>query len=344
MRKHRCLDQGSHGRAASRLGTTVMHTDVSALMPIATTSEFGSMLDAAAAGGWALPAVNVTSSQTLLAVLQGLEDAGADGIAQVTTGGARYLGGGRDGDAARGAAALAEFAHAVASGFDTFLALHTDHCTPEDADTFIGPLLAASGARVAAGRPPLFTSHMLDGSALPLDENLRLCEAWLSRCAELGVVLELECGAVGGEEDGLVGDVEGSSRLYTTPDDLVEVARALGTGERGRYLLAATFGNVHGTAAPDRVELRPAILRDGQRALAGAHPGARFDYVFHGSSGTPPTQLREAIEYGVVKVNVDTTLQHAFTSGVPAGASTTSSTARAARAPSSWPRRSRPAW
>ncbi len=285
-------------------------------MPIATTSEFGSMLNAAAAGGWALPAVNVTSSQTLLAVLQGLEDAGADGIAQVTTGGARYLGGGRDGDAARGAAALAEFAHAVAPGFNAFLALHTDHCTPEDADTFIGPLLAATGTRLAAGRPPLFTSHMLDGSALSLDENLRLCEAWLSRCTELGVVLELECGAVGGEEDGLVGDAEGSSRLYTTTEHLVEVARVLGTGERGRYLLAATFGNVHGTAAPDRVELRPAILRDGQRALAEAHPGARFDYVFHGSSGTPQTQLREAIEYGVVKVNIDTTLQHAFTSGV----------------------------
>lgn len=285
-------------------------------MPIATTSDLGSMLDAAAAGGWALPAVNVTSSQTLLAVLQGLEDAGADGIAQVTTGGARYLGGGRDGDAARGAAALAEFAHAVAPGFDTFLALHTDHCTPEDADAFIGPLLAAGGTRLAVGRPPLFTSHMLDGSALPLEENLRLCEAWLARCAELGVVLELECGAVGGEEDGLVGDAEGSSRLYTTTEDLVEVARVLGTGERGRYLLAATFGNVHGTASPDRVELRPAILRDGQRALAGAHPGARFDYVFHGSSGTPQTQLSEAIEYGVVKVNIDTTLQHAFTSGV----------------------------
>jgi fructose-bisphosphate aldolase, class II len=287
-------------------------------MPVVTPREYQLMFDAAAAGAWALPAINVTSSQTLIAALQGFSDAGSDGIVQVTTGAASYLAGERPGAEHRGAAALAEFAHEVAGDFPSLVALHTDHCPPEQADAFLGPLLARSAARAAAGLPPLFQSHMFDGSSLPLAENLRRSAQWLARCAALDVVLEIECGVVGGEEDGLRGDAPGSERLYTSTADLLAVVEALGTGTDPRYLLAATFGNVHGVYAPGHVRLRPEILEQGQRALAEVDPTARFAYVFHGASGSPIEQVREAIRYGVVKVNVDTEMQHAFTAGVAA--------------------------
>jgi len=266
------------------------------------------MLDAALEGGYAFPAVNVTSSQTLNGALRGFSDAGADGIVQATVGGAAYAGGG---DAAAGARALAAFAREVAERHPGNVALHTDHCPPEHVDTFLRPLLDESARRVAKGEPPLFNSHMFDGSTLPLEENLRVAAELLEECGELGIVLEIECGVVGGEEDGIGGDVE-ADRLYTTTEDLLRVAEVLGTGERGRYLLAATFGNVHGVYAPGHVQLRPEILREGQEALAHG----RFAYVFHGSSGTSAEQLAEAVSYGVVKVNVDTDLQYAFTRAV----------------------------
>jgi fructose-bisphosphate aldolase class II len=193
------------------------------------------------------------------------------------------------------------------------VALHTDHCPPEHVDEFLRPLLAASGERVARREQALFHSHMFDGSTLPLEDNLRLSGELLERCRQLDVVLEIECGVVGGEEDGMgAGDLSGD-RLYTTPEDLLRVAQVLGTGERGRYLLAATFGNVHGLYAPGRVRLRPEILGAGQDALARAHPGARFQYVFHGSSGSSGDDLRAAVAHGVVKVNLDSEAQYAFT-------------------------------
>jgi fructose-bisphosphate aldolase class II len=285
-------------------------------MPVATPQQYLEALDAAAAGGYALPAVNVTSSQTLHAVLRGLAEAEADGIVQVTTGGASYLAGGRPGAAHRGAAALASFAHEVAGAYPTLVALHTDHCPADQADGFLGPLLERSARRRAAGRPPLFNSHMFDGSMLALEDNLRRSAGWLSRAREAGMLLEIEVGAVGGEEDGLRGAALGSDHLYTTTADLLRTAEVLGTGERGRYLLAATFGNVHGVYAPGNVRLRPEILGEGQAALDAVRPGARFSYVFHGASGTPPELLREAIGHGVVKVNLDTEMQHAFSGAV----------------------------
>jgi fructose-bisphosphate aldolase, class II len=269
------------------------------------------MLDGAAAGGFAFPAVNVTSSQTLNAAMRGFAEAGSDGIVQATVGGARYLGG----NALAGARALAALGHELADRYGVAIALHTDHCAPEHVDAFLRPLLAASGERVGRGEPPLFHSHMFDGSTLPLDENLRLSAELLEQCRAMDVVLEVECGVVGGEEDGISGE---GADLYTTPGDLLRVAEALGTGERGRYLLAATFGNVHGFTAEGQVELRPQILADGQEALGAAHPGARFDYVFHGSSGSSEEDLRAAVANGVVKVNLDSEAQRAFTSGVAA--------------------------
>jgi len=280
------------------------------------TAQYTTMLDAAAEGGYAYPAVNVSSSETLTAALRGFAEAESDGIVEVTTGAAAYVSGAAVGQAHSGARALAAFAHEVASEYGVLVALHTDHCPPDQLDAFVRPLLAESLRRHERGERPLFNSHMFDGSSLPLEDNLRISTELLAECARAGVVLEVECGVVGGAEDDVSGEDVDHSRLYTTTTDLLRVAEVLGTGERGRYLLAATFGNVHGPYAPGGVRLRPEILRDGQHALAAAHPGARFQYVFHGSSGSNEKDLRDAVRYGVVKVNVDTDMQYAFTLAV----------------------------
>ena len=285
-------------------------------MPLATPGQYAAMLDAAADGGYAYAAINVTSSETLNAALQGFELANADGIVQISVGGAEYMSGTAAKDALLGARAFACYAHVVAEASPVLVALHTDHCPPAHVDDWLYPLLDESGRRVALGATPLFHSHMFDGSTLPLDENMRIASALLARCSELDVILEVESGVVGGEEDGIVGPANGRDELYTTPSDLLRVANALGIGERGRYLVAATFGNVHGTYAPGNVVLRPEILHAGQQALAAAYPDARFQYVFHGSSGSSERELADAVSFGVVKVNVDTDNQYAFTRGV----------------------------
>lgn len=282
-------------------------------MPVATPAQYDQMLDAAMAAGFAFPAVNVTSSQTLNGVLQGFAQARSDGIVQVTVGGARYLGGG---DAGAGARTLAAMARELAAPLDVLVAVHTDHAPPASVEDFLRPLIAESSERRARGEAPLFNSHMFDGSSLALDENLRLSRELLELTAAAGLVLEIEVGVVGGEEDGLRGPAGDREQLYTTTADLLQAAGALGTGEHGRYLLAATFGNVHGVYAPGQVELRPAILHDGQVALAEAHPGAQFAYVFHGSSGSSPDDVRAAIANGVVKINLDTDAQYAFTRAI----------------------------
>jgi fructose-bisphosphate aldolase class II len=283
---------------------------------IATTEQYAAMLDAAAAGGYALPAINVTSSETLNGVMHGLAEAGADGIVQVTTGAAEYLSGVAVKDMALGARALAEYARVLAARYPILIALHTDHAPPDKFDAFVRPLIDESRRRRERGEEPLFNSHMFDGSTLPLAENLGFSAGLLDELAPLGVVLEVESGVVGGEEDGVVGPVAGRSELYTTTEDLMRVVDALGVGERGRYLLAATFGNVHGVYAPGNVKLRPAVLAEGQHALAERHPGERFQYVFHGSSGSEPADVREAIGNGVVKINIDTDGQYAFTRAI----------------------------
>jgi fructose-bisphosphate aldolase class II len=277
--------------------------------------QYAAMLDAAAAGQFAFPAINITSTQTLNAAIAGFAAAGADGIVQVTTGGAAYLSGGAA-DEVVGARAFAAAAHELAAAAPVFVAVHTDHAPADRAEAFLGPLLAESAARVRAGRPPLFHSHMFDGSTLPLEDNLRASARWLDAAREAHAILELEVGVVGGAEDDVDATGADPERLYTTTPDLLRTAEVLGSGECGRYLLAATFGNTHGAHPPGHVKLRPSILRDGQEALARAVPGARFDYVFHGSSGSSPAELRAAIDYGVVKVNLDTDAQYAFTRAV----------------------------
>ncbi len=282
-------------------------------MPVATPEQCGAMLDRALADGYAFPAVNVTSSQVLNGILRGLVEARSDGIVQVTVGGAKYLGGG---DALAGARAFAAMARELAAPLDVLVAVHTDHAPPESVDDFLRPLIADSAALRRRGEPPLFGSHMFDGSTLGLAENLERSGDLLQVAAAADLILEVEVGVVGGEEDGIRGPAGSADRLYTTSADLLRPAEVLGTGERGRYLLAATFGNVHGVYAPGHVELRPEILGEGQAALAARHPGARFAYVFHGSSGTAAGDVRAAIAAGVVKVNLDTDAQYAFTRAV----------------------------
>jgi fructose-bisphosphate aldolase, class II len=281
-------------------------------MPIATPDVYAHMLDRAKENGFAYPSINVTSSQTLNAALRGFADAQSDGIVQVSTGGAEYLSGQRVKDMVTGAVALAEFAHVVAARYPVHVALHTDHCPKGKLDGYMRPLIALSQERVARGEEPLFQSHMWDGSAVPLDENLRIAQELLAECGKAHVVMEMEIGVVGGEEDGVVGEI--NEKLYSTPEDALATAEALGLGERGRYILAATFGNVHGVYKPGHVKLRPSVLNDIQNAVGAKYgPVKPFDLVFHGGSGSALEEIREAISYGVVKMNVDTDTQYSFT-------------------------------
>ncbi len=281
-------------------------------MPIATPDIYAEMLDRAKQGSFAYPAINVTSSETLNAALKGFAEAGSDGIVQISTGGAEFLSGTSVKDMVTGAVALAEFAHVVADKYSIHVALHTDHCPKGKLDSYVRPLIAISQRRVDAGNPPLFQSHMWDGSAIELDENLQIAAELLATAADARIILELEIGVVGGEEDGVKGEM--NEKLYTTPGDALKTAELLGTGEKGRYLLAATFGNVHGSYKPGVVKLRPEILKEIQDAV-GEQSGkdAPFDLVFHGGSGSDLEDIREALGYGVVKMNVDTDTQYAFT-------------------------------
>jgi fructose-bisphosphate aldolase class II len=284
-------------------------------MPIATPEVYAEMIDRAKAGAFAYPAINVTSSQTLNAAIRGFAEAGSDGIVQVSTGGAEYLSGPTVKDMVTGAAALAAYAHEIAKKYSVNIALHTDHCPKDKLDGFVRPLLHISAERVARGEAPLFQSHMWDGSAVPLEENLQIAAELLERTRKAHIVLEIEVGVVGGEEDGV--DNEINDKLYTTAEDFLRTAEVLGTGDKGRYLLAATFGNVHGVYKPGNVKLKPSILKEGQDVVAqklGLGEGAKpFDLVFHGGSGSLLSEIREALDYGVVKMNVDTDTQYAFT-------------------------------
>jgi fructose-bisphosphate aldolase, class II len=283
-------------------------------MPIATPDEYRQMLTTARDGGFAFPAINVTSSSTLNAALHGFAEADSDGIIQISTGGAEFLSGRYLRDMPAGAAALAEFAHVVAERYPMKIALHTDHCQPDKVDDYIRPLLAMSADRIASRRGPLFQSHMLDASALPLDENLELASRLLDECAALGIVLELEIGIVGGVEDTLDHEDIEREKLYTSPEDMVRTSEVLGAFDRGLYLLAAVFGNVHGVYKPGAVQLRPSILAEGQEAVTKAlGEDARHYLVFHGGSGSTLEEIHETLGYGVVKMNIDTDCQYAYT-------------------------------
>jgi fructose-bisphosphate aldolase, class II len=281
-------------------------------MPIATPEVYAAMLDAAKQGSFAYPAINISSSQTLNAALQGFTEAGSDGIVQVSTGGAEYLSGPTIKNMVTGAVALAEYAHEIAKNYPINVALHTDHCPKDKLDGYVRPLLAISTERVTEGGQPLFQSHMWDGSAVPLEENLSIAEELLKLTSAANVILEIEVGVVGGEEDGVSAEI--NEKLYTTPGDGLRTVEVLGAGEKGRYITALTFGNVHGVYKPGAVKLRPEVLKDIQEEV-GAKIGKErpFDLVFHGGSGSTLEEIRSALDYGVVKMNIDTDTQYAFT-------------------------------
>jgi fructose-bisphosphate aldolase class II len=284
-------------------------------MPIATPEIYAEMLDRAKTNEYAFPAINVTSSETLNAALKGFADAESDGIVQISTGGAEFASGTRVKDMVVGASALAEFAHVVAERYPINIALHTDHCPKDKLDSYVRPLIEISRERVAAGQNPLFQSHMWDGSAIDLDENLEIASELLAKAAAAKIILEVEIGVVGGEEDGVAAEI--NEKLYTAEGDFRKTIDALGSGEKGRYLLAATFGNVHGVYKPGNVKLRPDVLKRGQEVAANklglAADAKPFELVFHGGSGSTLDEIREAVSYGVVKMNVDTDTQYAFT-------------------------------
>ncbi|HRC39974.1 class II fructose-bisphosphate aldolase [Nostocoides sp.] len=284
-------------------------------MPIATPEIYADMLDRAKSGSFAYPAINITSSQTITAAIRGFAEAGSDGIIQVSTGGGEYASGSTIKDMVTGAVALAAYAEEVAKNYPVNIALHTDHCPKDKLDSFVRPLLALSQERVDKGGLPIFQSHMWDGSAVPLEENLQIAQELLARCLAAKVILEIEVGVVGGEEDGVENAI--NDKLYSTPEDAIATVRALGSGENGYYMTALTFGNVHGVYKPGNVKLRPEVLKAAQEAVEGelglAAGSKPFHLVFHGGSGSLPEEISAAVDYGVVKMNVDTDTQYAFT-------------------------------
>ena len=284
-------------------------------MPVADYGQYCEMLDRARKGRFAYPAINVTSLTSVNAVLRGLAESGSDGIVQVSIGGAAFVSGSAVKDMVLGAMTIAEHVHRVAHRYPILVALHTDHCQADKLDKYVVPLVEETERRRAAGKPNLFNSHMFDGSALPLADNLDIAVPLLERFRRNDLILEIEAGVVGGEEDGV--SAGASAKLYTTPEDTLVVARRLNAVTGARYLLAATFGNVHGVYKPGHVKLRPSILKECQDAVVSQFgEAARFYLVFHGGSGSELRDIHEALDYGVVKMNVDTDMQYAFTRAV----------------------------
>ena len=285
-------------------------------MPIATPEIYLKMLETAHREHYAFPAINVSSTETANAALKGFADAGSDGIIQVSTGAGEFASGLHVKDAVLGAITLAEHIHRVADRYNVYIALHTDHCQPKKVDSFLKPLIAETARRRAEGLPNLFNSHMFDGSELPLAENMAIAKELLKMCTENEILLEVETGVVGGEEDGMDHTGTAREKLYTTPEDMVGVYEALSPISK-RFMLAATFGNVHGIYKPGNVVLKPKILKEGQDAVAAKHgEAARMWLVFHGGSGSELSDIHETLEYGVIKMNIDTDTQYWFTQAI----------------------------
>ena len=283
-------------------------------MPVADYDTYVRMLDNAFTQQFAYPAINVSSMVTANAALKAFADCKSDGMIQVSTGGGKFASGLVNGDMVMGAISLAEHIHRAAAKLDVNIVLHTDHCPPDAVDTFMVPLIEESERRVAAGQLPLYNSHMLDASGLPLEENLALSVPIYERMAKIGQMIEIEAGVVGGEEDGAAGSEDTpEEHLYTTPEDMVRVYEAMSKVD-GTYMFAATFGNVHGAYKPGAVKLRPKLLKEGQDAIkAKFGEDAKFYLVFHGGSGSAKSEIEETLGYGVIKMNVDTDCQYAFT-------------------------------
>lgn len=284
-------------------------------MPVATYEQYCKMLEKANKEGYAYPAINVTSTSTANAALKAFADMKSDGIIQVSTGGGEFASGSNIKDMALGAISIAEHVHTMAKKYNVCIALHTDHCHPDKVEKFMVPLIEETERRRAKGLPNLFNSHMFDGSELPLEENIRVSKELLTRCAKNEIILEIETGVVGGEEDGVNNEGAPADKLYTSPEEMVAIAKAL--RPIGKFMYAATFGNVHGVYKPGNVKLRPEILKQGQDAVVKEYgEEAKHWLVFHGGSGSELSEIHETLGYGVIKMNIDTDTQYAYTRAV----------------------------
>ncbi|EQC46130.1 class II fructose-bisphosphate aldolase [Bacteriovorax sp. Seq25_V] len=279
-------------------------------MPVANYEQYCQMLEKAQKEGYAYPAINVTSTSTANAALKAFADMKSDGIIQVSTGGGSFASGSLKSEVL-GAISIAEHVHTMAKHYDICVALHTDHCHPEKVDSFLIPLIEETEKRREKGLPNLFNSHMFDGSVLETSENIKMSKMLLERCAKSQIILEIETGVVGGEEDGVNNEGAPADKLYTSPEEMVEVAKVL--NPIGKYMYAATFGNVHGVYKPGNVKLRPEILKKGQEAVAKEIGGGyQHLLVFHGGSGSELSEIHETLNYGVIKMNIDTDTQYAY--------------------------------
>lgn len=289
---------------------------------VVTGKDYLTLVAAAKAGGYALPAVNVSSSSTINAVLEAAAKNQADVIIQLSNGGAQFYAGQgmKDGSKAKvlGAVSAAQHVHLLAEHYGVCVVLHTDHAN-KSLIPWVDALLDHGEAFYKQHGKPLFSSHMLDLSEEPMEFNLNECARVLKRMAPLNMSLEIELGVTGGEEDGIGSELEESadnSHLYTQPEDVLQAYERL--SPIGHFSVAASFGNVHGVYKPGNVKLRPEILRNSQVLVEQRHKtGAKpLNLVFHGGSGSEKDKISEAVSYGVFKMNIDTDLQFAYSEAI----------------------------
>ncbi|OIQ21813.1 MAG: class II fructose-bisphosphate aldolase [Flavobacterium sp. MedPE-SWcel] len=287
---------------------------------VATGDQVQEIFKYAKEKGFALPAVNVTSSSTVNGVMETAARLNAPVIIQFSNGGGYFNAGKGLSNENQKAAILgsisgAQHIHTLAEAYGATVILHTDHCAKKLLP-WIDGLLDASEAHFAAHGKPLYSSHMIDLSEEPIEENIEICKKYLARMSKMGMTLEIELGITGGEEDGVDNTDVDSSKLYTQPDEVAYAYEEL-SKVSDKFTIAAAFGNVHGVYKPGNVKLTPKILKNSQEYVqekfsTEANP---IDFVFHGGSGSTLEEIREAIGYGVIKMNIDTDLQYAFTEG-----------------------------
>jgi fructose-bisphosphate aldolase class II len=288
---------------------------------VATGDEVQAIFAYAKEKGFALPAVNVTGSSTINAVIETAAKLNAPVIIQFSNGGAQFnagkgLSNAGEKSAILGAIAGAKHIHTIAEAYGATVILHTDHCAKKLLP-WIDGLLDASEKHFAETGKPLYSSHMIDLSEESLEENLEICKNYLARMSKMGMTLEIELGITGGEEDGVDNSDVDSSKLYTQPSEVAYAYEEL-MKISNRFTIAASFGNVHGVYKPGNVKLRPIILKNSQDYVQEKFNTASnpVDFVFHGGSGSTLEEIREAISYGVIKMNIDTDLQFAYTEGI----------------------------
>ncbi|WP_298754940.1 class II fructose-bisphosphate aldolase [uncultured Psychroserpens sp.] len=288
---------------------------------VATGREVQDIFNLAKEKGFALPAVNVIGSNTINGVLETAKSLNAPVIIQFSNGGAQFNAGkglsNEDQKAAiAGSVAGAKHVHLMAEAYGVPVILHTDHCAKKLLP-WIDGLLDASEQHFKETGKPLYSSHMIDLSEEPIEENIEICKTYLERMSKMGMTLEIELGITGGEEDGVDNTDVDDSKLYTQPEEVAYAYEEL-SKVSDQFTVAAAFGNVHGVYKPGNVKLTPKILKNSQEFLSQKHnlPHNHIDFVFHGGSGSTVEEIREAIGYGVIKMNIDTDMQYAFMSGV----------------------------